>query len=132
MPRKTKLLVVAILSFAAVGSSATIFRSTFVPTLLDGEDFLYATSDVAIWSTVEPGIGISAASLATLRPFLQLLSYKIGLSSTGPSNPDWQQRNHAPRFRLGYIKSSSSPRVHLQTPRPDNTAATTIATETGS
>ncbi|KAL3952805.1 hypothetical protein ACCO45_012748 [Purpureocillium lilacinum] len=128
MPLKTKILVIAILSFAAIGSSATIFRSTFIPTLLEGDDFLYATSDVAIWSTVEPGIGISAASVATLRPFLQLMSYKIGLSSDGPSNPAWQERNNGPRFRLGYIRSNSSPHVHQQHLRPDDAVVATVDT----
>jgi hypothetical protein len=36
--------------------------------------------DVAIWSTVEPGIGITAASIATLRPVLQNILWRLGLA----------------------------------------------------
>lgn len=34
-------------------------------------DFLFATTDVAIWSTVEPGVGIVAAAIACLRPLFR-------------------------------------------------------------
>lgn len=34
-------------------------------------DFLYATTDVAIWSCSETGLGITAASCATLRPLFR-------------------------------------------------------------
>ncbi|KAJ4342006.1 hypothetical protein N0V87_001332 [Didymella glomerata] len=56
MKLKTKLLVAGILAFAAIGSTATIVRMFYIHTLTDGPDFLYATTDVAVWSTVEPGI----------------------------------------------------------------------------
>jgi hypothetical protein len=38
------------------------------------------TIDVSIWSTVEPGIGITAASIATLRPILQTLLWRLGFA----------------------------------------------------
>ncbi len=38
---------------------------------MDGEDFFYATTGVALWTTVEVGIGVTAGSLATLRPLLR-------------------------------------------------------------
>ena len=38
---------------------------------MDKDDFLYSTSDVAIWSTVETGLAITAAGVATLRPLLR-------------------------------------------------------------
>ena len=42
------------------------------------------TVDVSIWSTVEPGIGITAASIATLRPVLQTLLWRFGFASPPP------------------------------------------------
>lgn len=36
----------------------------------DTSDFLYSVTDVAVWSTAETGIGISASCIATLRPLL--------------------------------------------------------------
>ncbi|KAJ6439291.1 integral membrane protein [Purpureocillium lavendulum] len=40
-----------------------------------------ATTDIAIWSTVEMGLAISAASLATLRPLVKMAAWKLGLST---------------------------------------------------
>lgn len=45
-----------------------------------------ATIDIAIWSTTEMGLAVTAGSLATLRPLLRILTHRLGLSSTGPSN----------------------------------------------
>ncbi|KAL6708785.1 hypothetical protein ACN47E_002481 [Coniothyrium glycines] len=72
MDFRTKMSVIGILGFAAIGSTGTVVRMFYLHTLLDGPDFLWATTDVAIWSTVEPGIGITAASLATLRPLMRI------------------------------------------------------------
>lgn len=40
--------------------------------------------DVAIWSTVEQGLAITAGSLATLRPLFNLAAHRLGLT-TAPS-----------------------------------------------
>ena len=45
------------------------FRST---------DFLYDTVDIAIWSDIEQGLAITAASLATLRPLYRVLMTHFG------------------------------------------------------
>ncbi|KAM0332057.1 hypothetical protein ACHAQA_002326 [Verticillium albo-atrum] len=68
LPLRTRLGLAAILALAALGSTATIVRAVYIPHLLSGADFLHTTADVALWSTVEPGLGITAANLATLRP----------------------------------------------------------------
>jgi hypothetical protein len=81
MKLKTKALVAGILAFAAIGSTATIVRMFYIHTLMNGPDFLYATTDVAIWSTVEPGIGITASSVATLRPLVRHCLWRIGFAS---------------------------------------------------
>lgn len=81
MKLKTKALVAGILAFAAIGSTATIVRMFYIHTLMDGPDFLYATTDVAIWSTVEPGIGIAASSIATLRPLVRHCLWRMGFAS---------------------------------------------------
>ncbi|KAK8119674.1 uncharacterized protein PG998_004300 [Apiospora kogelbergensis] len=62
MPRGTKVLVACLMSFAAIASIATMVRMAYIPTLINGEDFLFETTDVAIWSSVEVGIGIAALS----------------------------------------------------------------------
>lgn len=45
-------------------------------------DFLYATTDIAIWSCTEQGLAITAGSLATLRPLFRLISQKLGLTQS--------------------------------------------------
>ncbi|KAJ5783546.1 uncharacterized protein N7518_009223 [Penicillium psychrosexuale] len=71
MKRQTKIAVMAILSMACIASSAVIVRMPFVDGFYD-PDFLYATYQIAIWSNVEAGLGITAGSLATLRPLLRM------------------------------------------------------------
>lgn len=52
-------------------STATIIRLRYLYTLADVEDFLYLSTDVAIWSTIETGLAIIVAASATLRPLLR-------------------------------------------------------------
>lgn len=52
-------------------STATIIRIPYIHTLNNKADFLYATTDVAIWSCSETGLGITAANAVTLRPLIR-------------------------------------------------------------
>ncbi|KAJ5176703.1 uncharacterized protein N7482_002580 [Penicillium canariense] len=70
MKRQAKVAVVGILSMACIASAAVIIRFPFVKTFAN-EDFLYATYQIAVWSNIEAGLGITAGSLATLRPLLR-------------------------------------------------------------
>jgi hypothetical protein len=122
------------------GSTGTIVRMKYVKNLTNGPEFLCksllgtfhfiylffdsdVTIDISIWSTVEPGIGITAASIATLRPVLQALLWRLGFASQPPYIPtrpigssderlngqyrlDWLKPTHrAPR--LAHIESST-------------------------
>ncbi|KAG9945081.1 integral membrane protein, partial [Aureobasidium melanogenum] len=83
MKRQTKIMVASILGFAALGSTATIVRTPFVHTLADFKgEFLYNNADVAIWTTVELGIGCTAANAACLRPLLSRFRAHFGVPST--------------------------------------------------
>ncbi|CAD0100031.1 unnamed protein product [Aureobasidium mustum] len=86
MRRNTKIVVAGILGFAAIGSLSTLIRLPYVKQLgtYKGE-FLYTSTYIALWSTVEVGIGISAASLATLRPLVQ--KFFPNLLPDAPSAP---------------------------------------------
>lgn len=66
---------------------ATIIRIPFVQVLAITDDFLFATVDVAIWSTVEPGVGIIAAAALALRPLFKKF---YGLSSRGTTKANAQ------------------------------------------
>jgi hypothetical protein len=113
MKTKTKILVAGILAFAAIGSTGTIVRMFYIDTLMDGPDFLYATTDVAIWSTVEPGIGITAGSAACLRPLFRILIWRLGLAPP-PREYASRSRNYYQSYsnqkrkdRRGYRRSLS-------------------------
>ena len=89
-------------------SSATIVRFPYLHTLTDIDDFLYSTSDVAIWSTVETGIGITASAFATLRPLLRAIFQGSSAPGHGTSaNAQWGKasKGHA---NGGYIRGNST------------------------
>jgi hypothetical protein len=56
--------------------------------LLGSDNFLYDTVDVAIWSTIEQALAITAGGLATLQPLVKLIAFKLGLRSTPHSSPN--------------------------------------------
>jgi hypothetical protein len=68
------------------GSTATIIRLPYTSTLKPYKgDFLYRTTDFAIWTTVEVGVGITAGCIACLKPLVKssFLSTRSGQRSTG-------------------------------------------------
>lgn len=68
--------------------------------MADVNDFLYSTMDVAIWSTVEVGIGIVASAAATLRPLFRVFFAGSKATNGGSSAP---ASSHWPKS--GYIRS---------------------------
>jgi hypothetical protein len=59
----------------------------YVHTLKDTSDFLYSTTEVAIWSGLETGIGLFASNLATLRPLFMRFYGLSGFTGRSSSNP---------------------------------------------
>ena len=78
-----------------------------------------ATIDVSIWSTVEPGVGIIAGCIATLRPLLHFILWRTGLSSSAPASIPLKRQS-----QFGYHRSHG-----LEELRPDN--AWTVTTAAG-
>jgi hypothetical protein len=72
MNRGTKIVVSAILGLACIASMAVIIRMPFLH-YAGKPDFLYATTQISIWSNVEASLGIAAGSLMTIRPLLRVL-----------------------------------------------------------
>lgn len=107
-------------------STATIIRIPFVKDLANQADFLYATTDVAIWSTSETGIGITASCLATLRPlFREFFSRQKLMGGTSS--------NERPTASGGYIRSRSRGGIEEFGLRSDITknSGTTTTVESG-
>ncbi|KAF2230085.1 hypothetical protein EV356DRAFT_454598 [Viridothelium virens] len=71
MNRRSKFSVAFILMLGAIGSTATLVRFKYEGGLVDDNDFFFAAANVAITCTIEAGLGITAASLATLRPLFR-------------------------------------------------------------
>ncbi|KAF3016380.1 hypothetical protein E8E15_006576 [Penicillium rubens] len=126
MKRKTKIAVMGILSMACIASSAVIVRVPFVATFYD-PDFLYATYQIAIWSNIEAGLGITAGSLATLRPLLRMWTgshsdpyYSTGFPAGRSRSASRQLGGGENRsFPLGSLDESGQSRL-----RPDKLAVT--------
>lgn len=80
------------------GSTATIIRLPYTKSLEGYKgDFLYRTTDFAIWSTVEVGLGIAAGSIATLRP---LMKQALEITRSASAMP-WSK----PSIKSGQLQS---------------------------
>ncbi|KAF4551085.1 Hypothetical protein D9617_14g075410 [Elsinoe fawcettii] len=72
MSKKARWLVCVLLGVASIACVATIVRIPYLHTMNHYKgDFLYNTTEVAILSALEIGLGITAACAATLRPLFQ-------------------------------------------------------------
>ncbi|KAJ6089011.1 hypothetical protein N7499_003858 [Penicillium canescens] len=103
MNHRTKLAVGGILSLAALASVAVIIRIPFLQSYADA-DFLYSTFQIAIWSVIETGLGITAGSLITLRPlFRWLLDGTMAYSRNTPG-----ANRSSRKYQLSSLKLDSS------------------------
>lgn len=76
MDLRSKLSVGFILSLAGLGIICSILRFRYIDGLTDVTDFFWNATNIAIWSTIEPGAGIIAGCLACLRPFVKSVFVK--------------------------------------------------------
>ncbi|KAF4963711.1 hypothetical protein FSARC_8308 [Fusarium sarcochroum] len=105
LKQRTKYSLIPLLAMGCVASAAVIARFPYLP-FLRKPDFLWNTLDIAIWSTVEQGLAITASSLATLRPLLKLAAFRLGLTSKpvsfGPSGYRSSTRTPGPGTQNGF------------------------------
>jgi hypothetical protein len=93
MNLRTKVSVFLLLSLANVGSIATLIRVKAIHQISTSSDFLFATVDLVIWSSIEVGIAIIAASIATYRPLFQTF-FRIGSSMNRSFGANSEARRH--------------------------------------
>lgn len=55
-------------------SVATVIRVPYAKELVDKNEYLYNFYDLAVWSTVECGMALTASSLATLKPLFRKMA----------------------------------------------------------
>lgn len=95
MPRRAKLSVSFILALGALGSVASIVRLAYINGLnSSSSDFFVEAVNIAIASNIEPGLGIIAGSLATLRPLLRTIMDRARISV--PSEIDTPEHKARP------------------------------------
>jgi hypothetical protein len=71
MPRITKFWAYLLLALGAAGSIVSLIRFAYVEGLQPGKHFFQQSAKFALYSTIEPGLGIAAVSFATLRPLFK-------------------------------------------------------------
>ncbi|KAG9706538.1 hypothetical protein KCU86_g5609, partial [Aureobasidium melanogenum] len=71
IPRSTKISAGCLLGLGSLASIASLIRLAYIPGIEASPTFLEHSVNIASWSIVEPGLGIVAASLATLRPLFR-------------------------------------------------------------
>jgi hypothetical protein len=72
MSRREKIAAGTLLAFASAGATGSIVRFFYIPLLAVPVTTYFTRSDpIAIWSGVEPGVGIIAASVVCLRPLMR-------------------------------------------------------------
>ncbi|KAH6655360.1 hypothetical protein BKA67DRAFT_657307 [Truncatella angustata] len=81
MHKRTKLALIPILGMGCIASIAVVVRFAFIEKFKD-PDFLWATVDIAIWSTTEQGLAITAGSLASLQPLAKRMGQRLGIWQT--------------------------------------------------
>ncbi|PHH68812.1 hypothetical protein CDD80_7233 [Ophiocordyceps camponoti-rufipedis] len=83
---RTKLAVIGLLGMSIFASIAVIIRMTTLSSIAtQSQQFFRLTMNTALWSIIEPAVGIVAASLPTLRPLVKKLKLRSRVSR--PSTP---------------------------------------------
>ncbi|KAF1985766.1 hypothetical protein K402DRAFT_100134 [Aulographum hederae CBS 113979] len=104
MARREKVHVAAILCIGIIICLAGIIRIPYSIEFVHDDDFLYREMDIAIWSSVEPGLGIIAVSCASLRPLIRTIRNRV-TSKKSTSN-------------LNSYKKASEPKRSVRPPPP--------------
>ncbi|KAK0111818.1 hypothetical protein ONS96_001086 [Cadophora gregata f. sp. sojae] len=82
MNRKTKMIVGGLLTLGILAGLSVIIRIIYINSLGNPEeDFTFLTFQVAIWSIIEPAIGIICMAITTYRPLFKSLADKISQAS---------------------------------------------------
>jgi hypothetical protein len=84
---------------------------------LDSDDFLWDSVPIAIWSTVEQCLAITAGCLATLQPLVKLIRGKLGMTSTGPtlsSTENFNNMNGAISVKKSFNRWTEPTALHGQ------------------
>ncbi|KAL2065250.1 hypothetical protein VTL71DRAFT_2919 [Oculimacula yallundae] len=78
MNRRAKVIAGGLLALGIIAGLSVVIRIIYINSLSDPEeDFTFLTFKVAIWSIIEPAIGIICMAISTYRPLFKSLRDKI-------------------------------------------------------
>ncbi|KAI1843025.1 hypothetical protein JX266_010714 [Neoarthrinium moseri] len=86
LQKKTRVALTVLLGLGGLTGVCPLIRMAYLQNLGDPE-FLFATVDIAIWSTVEVGLAITASNISTLRPLYRGLIRRGVLEDCGDIAP---------------------------------------------
>ncbi|KAM6514145.1 hypothetical protein FALCPG4_015304 [Fusarium falciforme] len=83
IPRSSKILATGLMSIGVLAGIAMIVRIPYIKSTSLTPDFLHASVGVAIWTVIEPCLGIVGGSAATFGPLFHHRSRKSATRSVG-------------------------------------------------
>lgn len=121
MSRMAKISCSAILLLAVVGSVASIARTVYIPGFGPGGNLYVNSAKPLIWSLIEGGLGITAASMATLRPLFQRCSARTKTIISSARSKDSPSRGKVEKSATQESDlekcdtMNMEPRIHVRT-----------------
>ncbi|KAH8624623.1 hypothetical protein IG631_20088 [Alternaria alternata] len=109
MGRSQKVAVILTFLLGSFVCFASLYRIITIVHLVNTTDISWAKSDVFIWSSVEPSVGIISGCLPTLRPLL--LQVTDVLSRSLPSTLKGSQHIQSPAHSLDPLETISKKRT---------------------
>ncbi|KAK4575022.1 hypothetical protein LTR86_000872 [Recurvomyces mirabilis] len=97
-----KISAGCLISLGALGSICSVVRLVFVSGFMPGPHFFWTSVTLSIWSILECGLCISAASLATLRPM-----FRCCIENARTRTPSHRQRGKSSAGISGGERSGS-------------------------
>lgn len=111
MPLPAKISAGCILALGGIGAVISLVRMKYIGGLAPGPDFFINAIDISLWSITEPGIGITAASLATLRPLFRccMANARSAFTGSNASAPKKASNSTSQSASGGYGRNSPAP-----------------------
>lgn len=108
---RKKIVVSSILALGALAAIAVLVRIPYIKVLVENPfDILFYSTNVIVLTILEPGLGITAASLATLRPLFNtfLSRSKVwGTTTLTPLQHGYSYSRSADTYYAGAAESQS-------------------------
>ncbi|KAK6007649.1 hypothetical protein QM012_004463 [Aureobasidium pullulans] len=115
IPRSAKISSGLLLSLGAVGSIISLIRIAYIPGLKTGPAFFTNAINIGVLSLTEPGLGMVAACLATLRPLFKNMMEKARTTNTSNSSKSTSHNSKGSSQRKAvYSGARFSERGYLQ------------------